>query len=207
MPPMRGQVLHEVVERLQRALARRRCRNGLEPPFGLAGEDGDAADRARARDRWPCRRASKGSRRREIRRSPPECRPRGTAARYRARADTGSTARPTSAEQAEIAVPAEAADQLRDVDAGVGLVDQVDIDLDVRAEHLPLGAIEREAVDRGERVRWDQRPPPANDIAVIVVMGRLDQNQLKAALHNFSAPIFAARYHAKGIPADRLGAP
>ena len=114
---------------------------------------------------------------------------------------------PHQRQQAEIVVAPEAADQLGDVDAGIGLVDQVDIDLDVLAEHMPLGAIEGETVDRGERIRWDQGPPPANDVAVIVVMGRLDQDELKAALHNFSAPIFAARCHAKGIPADRLGAP
>ena len=155
----------------------------------------------------PCRRASTGSRRRESRRSPPECRRRGRAARYRARADTGSTARRPAPSRPKLSWRAEAADQLGDVDAGVGLVDQVDIDLDVLAEHMPLGAIEGEAVDRGERIRRDQGPPPANDVAVIVVMRRLDQDELKAALHNFSAPIFAARCHAKGIPADRLGAP
>ena len=74
------------------------------------------------------------------------------------------------AEQAEIAVLAEAPDQLLDVDAGIGLVDDVDVDLDVLSQDVPLRRIERQAVNGGERIRRDQRPPPTDDVAVVVVM-------------------------------------
>ena len=74
------------------------------------------------------------------------------------------------AEYAEIAVLAEAFDQLLDVDAGIGLVNDVDVDLDVVAQGLALCRIERQAVNGGERIRRDQRPPPADDIAIVVVM-------------------------------------
>ena len=73
-------------------------------------------------------------------------------------------------EQAEIAMLAEAPDQLLDVDAGIGLVDDVDVDFDVLSQDMPLRRIERQAVNGGERIRRNQGPPPTDDVAVIVVM-------------------------------------
>ena len=61
-------------------------------------------------------------------------------------------------DHAEIAVAPEAAQELRNFDPGIGLVDDLDIDRDVGAEHLPFRAIHRNAVQRGERIGRDQRP-------------------------------------------------
>ncbi len=85
------------------------------------------------------------------------------------------------AEHAEIAVLAETPDQLLDVDACIGLVDDVDVDLDVVAQGLALRRIERQAVNRGERVRRDQRPPPADDVAIVVVMRGFQEDELEPA--------------------------
>ena len=49
-----------------------------------------------------------------------------------------------------------------------------------------VGGAAREAIDRGERVRRHGRAEPLHDIAVVVVMRRLDQDQLKPL-----APCFA----------------
>ena len=64
-------------------------------------------------------------------------------------------------------------------DAGVGLVEGVDVDLDVVAEHVPLGAVAGEAVERGERIRRNRRAKPLDDVAVIVVVRRLHQHEAK----------------------------
>ena len=85
-------------------------------------------------------------------------------------------------DESEIAVAPKAGEERRHVDARVGLVDHLDVDGDVRPEHPPLGAIGRDAVDGGERIRRDHRPPPADDVAVVVVVRRLDQDELEAPL-------------------------
>ena len=67
-------------------------------------------------------------------------------------------------------------------DALVGLVDGDDLERDVRSEHLPLGAIDGEAIEAGERIRRDRRAEPLDDVAVVVVVRRLDQDEPEAAL-------------------------
>jgi hypothetical protein len=64
-------------------------------------------------------------------------------------------------------------------DARVGLVPDRDPDLDILAEDLALGAVEREAVQRRERVGRDRRADPLDDVAVVIVVGRLDQEELE----------------------------
>ena len=64
-------------------------------------------------------------------------------------------------------------------DARVGLVPGGDADLDGIAQNPPLDAVERQAVHRGERVGRDRRLRPLNDVAVVVVVRRLDQEQGK----------------------------
>ena len=185
----RRKVLHEVVERLQSPL-RGILKDDFEPLLGFAGKNGNAeiareieVDRLAVEHRQTAGDVKSAKRHRNARRAE------GTrdieGARILVRLH------PHQRQQPEIVVAAEAADQLRDVDAGIGLVDQVDVDLDVVAEHVPPGAIEGEAIDRGEGIGGDQRPPPADDVAVIVVMGRLDQDELKAAIHDVPAPIFS----------------
>ena len=66
-----------------------------------------------------------------------------------------------------------------DVDDRVALVIGFDLDVDVGAESLPLGAAGQEPVDAGEAVRRDRGAAPLNHIAVVVVMRRLDEYDLK----------------------------
>src|SRR5581483_7544012 len=77
---------------------------------------------------------------------------------------------------------AEAPDEFPNIDAGIGFVDDVDVDLDVLTQGAALCRIDRQPVHRGKRIRWDQRPPPADDIAVVVIMRGFQKDQLKPAL-------------------------
>ena len=70
----------------------------------------------------------------------------------------------------EIAVLAQGREQRRHVDAGIGLVEDRDVDGDVWPERFPLGAIDGDPVDRRQRVGGDHRAPPADHITVVVVM-------------------------------------
>ena len=65
-------------------------------------------------------------------------------------------------------------------DARVGLVESVDFEFDVRAENGAFGAILRKPIERGERVRGNWRAKPLDDVAVVVVMRRLDEHQAEA---------------------------
>ena len=55
-------------------------------------------------------------------------------------------------DHAEAVMLAEAAQQLGDVDPRIGLVDHVDVDVDIRAEHATIGAVERDPVQSGQRI-------------------------------------------------------
>ena len=61
----------------------------------------------------------------------------------------------------------------------VGLVIGVDADIDLGTEHPAPLHILCKAVQTGQRVRRDRRSEPLNRVAVIVVMRRLDQHELK----------------------------
>ena len=62
-----------------------------------------------------------------------------------------------------------------DIYGGVALVAGLDLDADVGTEHVRLRAILDQRIDAGETVRGNVGAPPLNDIAVIVIMRRLDQ--------------------------------
>ena len=68
------------------------------------------------------------------------------------------------------------------VDDGVALVAGIDLDVDVGTEHAVIGALPHQPIDAGERVRRQSRAQPLDDIAVLVVMRRLDQLDPKRAL-------------------------
>ena len=70
----------------------------------------------------------------------------------------------------ETAVTPKAGQERRHVDACVRLVDRFDIDGDVWPENPPLGAIGRDAVHGGERIRRAHRAPPTDDVSILVVM-------------------------------------
>ena len=70
------------------------------------------------------------------------------------------------------------------VDDGVALVVDLDLDIDVGAENTGFGAFGEQAIDAGQAVRGDRRAPPLDDIAVGVVMRRLDQGDREFALRH-----------------------
>ena len=61
--------------------------------------------------------------------------------------------------------------------ASVGFVEGADFDFDLLAQHAALSAIERQAVQHGQRIGRNGGAEPLDDVAVIVVMRRLDQHQ------------------------------
>ena len=63
--------------------------------------------------------------------------------------------------------------------AAVGLVVGVDFDPDARAQHLALAGVLGQAVHAGKRVGRQRRAEPLDRIAVVVVMGRLDEDEGK----------------------------
>ena len=66
------------------------------------------------------------------------------------------------------------------IDAGIGFVEAVDLELDIRAQGLLLGAGLGEPVEHRQGVGRDCRSVPLNDIAVVVVMRGLDQHEAEA---------------------------
>jgi hypothetical protein len=82
----------------------------------------------------------------------------------------------------EIAVTPKAGEQRRHIDPCVRFVHGLDVDGDIRPEDLPFDAIGRNTVDGGEGIRGDHPAPPADHVSVVVIVRRLDENQLKAAL-------------------------
>src|SRR5262245_32667290 len=85
-------------------------------------------------------------------------------------------------DQAEPVVPTKLREQLLDFHARVDLVDHRDVDGGVGSEHLALPRIAAQAVKHGERVRRNESAHPLDNVAVVVVMRRLDQHELKAPL-------------------------
>src|SRR6187401_3151344 len=82
-------------------------------------------------------------------------------------------------DKSEAAVATKAFDQPGNVDPGIRLIHDLDVDRDIRPEHLPLRAIGRDPIHGGERVRGAHRPPPPNEVTVVVVMGWLDEDKEK----------------------------
>jgi hypothetical protein len=64
-------------------------------------------------------------------------------------------------------------------DPAVGLVIGIESDGDVRAEQLAALGVLCQAVQGCEGIGGNRRPQPLNGIAVVVVMRRLDQHQMK----------------------------
>jgi len=86
------------------------------------------------------------------------------------------------ADQADQGLAAGAADVGNDAvrpHPGVGLVVRLDQDLDVRPENRTAPAIFGQAVERRQGVGWDVGSEPSDWIAVVVVVRRLDQDQME----------------------------
>jgi len=84
-------------------------------------------------------------------------------------------------DHAEIVMLPELREDVFDSDSSVGFVERRDVDRDVVAEHVARGRVHRQCVDAGQRVRRDRRSNPLDDVAVGVVMRRLDQYQLETS--------------------------
>ena len=60
------------------------------------------------------------------------------------------------------------------INEAVALVAGFDLDGDVGTQRVRLGAILDQRIDAGETVRGNVGTPPLNDVAVLVIMRRLD---------------------------------
>jgi hypothetical protein len=79
-------------------------------------------------------------------------------------------------------------DRAFDVDDRIALVIGVDLDLDLGAQDPRLGAFGQEAVDARQAVGGNGRAAPLNDIALLVVMRGLDQDNLEPGLGHVASP-------------------
>ncbi len=176
----RRQVVHVIVQRLERAVpgvAQHRVEAAL---FGLAGEErdahglrrfdvgrqlrqhGDAAGDMKAADAH--RQTGGEERLRQI---------------DRARKLVGLHA--DQADQRAAAFAADHADDLVGADAPVGLVVGVQPDVDARPQHFAARGVFGQRIQAGQRVGRDRRAQPLDRIAVVVVMRRLDHHEVKDA--------------------------
>ena len=73
----------------------------------------------------------------------------------------------------------EVANDLGDLDPVVGLVGDGDADLDVVAEDASLRAIGRQPVEHGQGVGGDVGARPLDHIAVVIIVGGFDEQELK----------------------------
>ena len=93
---------------------------------------------------------------------------------------------PTIAISAPPPWPTHRADDAIGPDPLIGLVERVEANCGVGPEHPATPGVFRQRVEAGERVRRDRRLDPLDRVAVIVVMARLDQDQVKAARTEFA---------------------
>ena len=172
------QVVHEIVERLQRA-GGRIAQHLLEPAFGLAGEQRQAHGLGAVeigidavQHRQSCR--TRGSRR------SPTAMPRSRSGRAISSArGNWFDCTPTS-----ITMPAPAASISRAIRSGrmrVLVSSKAWMSMvDVVTEDAALGAVLGESEERRQRVGRDRRAKPLNDVSVFIVMRRLDENETES---------------------------
>ena len=73
-------------------------------------------------------------------------------------------------DHAEAPMTAKTGKKRRHIDMGVGLIDCLYVEVDIRPEHLPFRAIGRDAVHVGQRIGRNDRAPPADHISIVVVV-------------------------------------
>jgi hypothetical protein len=83
-------------------------------------------------------------------------------------------------DQAEARMTLEAGKERGQVDAGIGLIDSHDLDVDIGPKHLPFSAIGGYAINGGERVGRNYPAPPADHVSLVVIVRWFDQGELKA---------------------------
>src|SRR5262249_45749788 len=90
------------------------------------------------------------------------------------------------ANQADKALAARAPELAHDAvdpDPRVGLVGRRDGDLDIRPENGATPAVLSQAIERGQTAVRNMRTEPGDRITVVVVVRRLDQQELKSSRH------------------------
>src|SRR5258706_715762 len=80
----------------------------------------------------------------------------------------------------------DAADGALDVDDRVALVIGLDVDIDIRSQRLLLGADRQDAAYTRQAVGGNGRAMPLDHISLVIVMGGLDQDDLKDPLAHAS---------------------
>ncbi len=172
----RRQLVHEIIERLQRIVPR--VDEHLVKPvlLGFAGEQRNA-ERLRLLEL----RRRLGQHRDAARdmKSADRHRQAGGAelARQIHRAGILIRLHPDDADQRPAAHALEVADDPAREHAPIGLVVGLDFDLDARTQDLAFAGVLGQAVHAGERIGRQRRAKPLDRIAVVVVMGRLDEDK------------------------------
>lgn len=72
-------------------------------------------------------------------------------------------------------------------DMRIGLIEKMDSDIHVAAQHVSVGAVPGDAGQRRQRVGGYGGAEPLDDIAVVVVVRRLEQHETKTPVQNGSS--------------------
>src|SRR5512144_2065529 len=83
------------------------------------------------------------------------------------------------ADQAVTAVVAYLPDDLARIDPRVGFIIGAQSDLDILAQNLAGGRFRRKSVNRCQGVGRHDRTEPLDDVAVVVIVRRLDENEME----------------------------
>lgn len=86
-------------------------------------------------------------------------------------------------------------DDLIRSDTPIGLIVGMKTYFYTCTQHCARARIFGQAVQAGQRVGWDSRPNPLNGIAVIIVVGRLDQNDMQQPLRSRRRDISGTTIH------------
>ena len=155
------------------------CRSG---PLPLRRRTTCSPCRARLSGRPACPAAWRGSRRRGNRRSPPGCRPRAAGARCRRARGNWFDCTPTRPTMPKPSCSRNLA--MMSLMRTRVLVSSI-ASMSMATSGPSTSRVRRvggKRVDRGQRVRRDRASAPLDHIAVGVIMRRLDQHELEAAL-------------------------
>ncbi len=173
------QIVEVIVDRLERA-RRGVAQHFVEPPLRLARVERDAEVERFVQRIGPLRQHRKTAGNMESADNHRYPRgPQGTGAVHHARELVRLHA--DEADHAKAAIVLNLTDDMVRPDAGVGLVDRKDLDRDVLAKDLIFHAFLRDAEQAGERIGGQRRLPPLDDVALVVVMRRLDKEKQKTS--------------------------
>jgi hypothetical protein len=176
-PFQRRQIVHVVVERLERAVPRV-AKNGLQASLGLAREQRDAQIHRFLELRRQIRQHGKATG--DVKTADADLH----AGRAQAACDIHGAwiLVGLHSHQGHQAAAAAAGDLPRNAlrfDARIRLVEGGDVDDDVVAEHAALVAVQSQAIQHRQSIGRNRGAEPLNDVSVVVVVRRLDQDQGK----------------------------